>query len=368
MKFYLYAVMMCAAFALSSCTSPVRQDSVRVDNDFGRIYMRDSCGVTGADGTISILLDDGSSLFMTGDCFAGTVRDGKISHDTPMFRNSLIHISKDGENLGSIFGGTPENPETLCIPAEADTSRFVYWYWPGHGFQLGNTLFLYMTKFYQAEDGQWGFRFDGTDLVRLDMENYDVISRHEVYDGTSEIHWGHSVLKDGGKYYVYGTRSGIYYDPAQLFVSEVTFSESSEAPLSVLYFDGEGWSADPAAAVPCVGPDASVSEQFSVFKYQDTYVLLTQTRDQSGEIRSFTADSPAGPWGNGKLLYVTHEQEDPELFTYNAMAHPQFINRRNELLINYNINSYNLDRPYDEVWTYRPVFLRVPMNMILSEN
>ena len=363
---FFAAVIAVSAMAFSSCSSRESQPrEVRIDQEFADMYMKESGGVTGADGTISILLDDGSSLFMTGDCFAGTVEDGKISYDTPMLRNSLIHISKDGKNLGSIFGGTPENPETLCIPAEADTSRFVYWYWPGHGFQLGNTLFLYMTKFYQAEDGQWGFRFDGTDLVRLDMENYDVISQHEVYDGSAEIHWGHSVLKDGGKYYVYGTRSGIYYDPAQLFVSEAAFSEDSEAPLSVRYYDGQGWNPDPASAVPCNGPAVSVSEQFSVFKYKDTYVLLTQSRDQTGEIWSFTSDSPAGPWKNGKLLYVTHEQEDPELFTYNAMAHPQFINDRNELLINYNINSYNLQRPYDEVWTYRPVFLRVPMEMIL---
>ena len=170
---FFAAVIAVSAMAFSSCSSRESQPrEVRIDQEFADMYMKESGGVTGADGTISILLDDGSSLFMTGDCFAGTVEDGKISYDTPMLRNSLIHISKDGKNLGSIFGGTPENPETLCIPAEADTSRFVYWYWPGHGFQLGNTLFLYMTKFYQAEDGQWGFRFDGEldrDIMRVGL-------------------------------------------------------------------------------------------------------------------------------------------------------------------------------------------------------
>ena len=60
------------------------------------------------------------------------------------------------------------------------------------------------------------------------------------------------------------------------------------------------------------------------------------------------------------------DDNDRELFTYNAMAHPQFINEANELLICYNINSYNLQKPYLDVSTYRPVFLRVPMSMILE--
>lgn len=57
--------------------TPKEALTVRVDNEFTSLYMPDSCGVTSADGTISILLDDGSSLFMTGDCFVGNVVDGK---------------------------------------------------------------------------------------------------------------------------------------------------------------------------------------------------------------------------------------------------------------------------------------------------
>ena len=105
-----------------------------------------------------------------------------------------------------------------------------------------------------------------------------------------------------------------------------------------------------------------------MFRYDDKYVLLTQRRaQQAGDIWSYTADSPTGPWSNKKLLYETQEQKDPELFTYNAMAHPQFVNDDNELLICYNINSYNLQRPFYDVKSYRPVFLRIPIELILNE-
>ena len=122
------------------------------------------------------------------------------------------------------------------------------------------------------------------------------------------------------------------------------------------------------AAAACGGLDISVSEQFSVFKYDDTYILLTQRRaQQAGDIYSFISDTPAGPWRNKRLLYITPEQNaDPDLFTYNAMAHPQFINKEQELLICYNVNSYDLQKPFMDVNTYRPVFLRVPMDMILK--
>lgn len=69
--------------------------TVRVDNEFTSLYMPDSCGVTSADGTISILLDDGSSLFMTGDCFVGNVVDGKRKPGEKMINNSLVHIGSD---------------------------------------------------------------------------------------------------------------------------------------------------------------------------------------------------------------------------------------------------------------------------------
>ena len=356
--------------AAVSCgsNSPAKAPSVHVDTRFTTLYSPDSNGVTGSDGAISIVLDDGSSLFMTGDCFLGEVVGGKRDFSYEMINNSLIHISADSKYLGAYYGGTPEAPQSLCTPLEAATSQYVYWYWPGHGFQHGNTLHLFMTKFYQGGEGQWGFRFDGTDAVKIDMTDYSVRSIEEIYDDRCPIHWGHCVMKQGDWYYVYGTRSGAGYNPAQLCVSRAKFDEAADGLGPYEYFDGTGWSADPASAAACQGLDVPVSEQFSVFKHGDVYVLVTQRRaQQAGDIYSYIADTPVGPWRTKQLLYVTTEQDnDRELFTYNAMAHPQFINEANELLICYNINSYNLQKPYLDVSTYRPVFLRVPMSMILE--
>jgi hypothetical protein len=116
------------------------------------------------------------------------------------------------------------------------------------------------------------------------------------------------------------------------------------------------------------GITSNISEQFSVFKYQNTYVLLSQQRGiGAGEIYTYTSENPYGPWENKQMIYRTTEYDtDNDIITYNAMAHPQYI-KNNELLISYNVNSLETSRIHKNVDYYRPVFLRVPIKMIVEE-
>ncbi len=331
--------------------------NVYTDKEFTSMYMPNRGGVTSADGTISFVLDDGSSIFMTGDAFVGDVYANRRSTSDKMINNAFVHISSDAKYLGAYYGGTKESPSSLCYPLEAETSAVKFWYWPGHGFQEGNRIYAFMTKFYQGGEGMWGFVFAGTDLVIFD-EDYKVLSRKELFDRNCPVHWGHSVMKDGEYYYVYGTggNGGMYVYRTQMAGGILAAPE--------FYSDGN-WASDSVPTV-CSGITVPVSEQFSVFRHGDNYILLTMKREsQSGEIYSFVARSPEGPWENEKMLYRTKEQDcDKNLFTYNAMAHPQFINNRNELLICYNVNSFDVPQIFSQVSAYRPVFLRVPMSMI----
>ena len=346
------------ALLAAACSGPDRNElGVYVDEEFTAMYMPDSGGVTSADGTISFTLSDGSSIFMTGDCFTGDVTDNARDHADRMINNAFVHVSPDGKYLGSIYGGKVGDPRSLLVPAEADTSSRAFWYWPAHAYVADGTIHTVMTKFYQGGEGQWGFRFAGTDLILQDESDFSVKSVTEIFPRTTAEHWGHSILADTDFVYFYGTRGW-----GDLCVYRTTAS----APTCAEFFTGSGWEAEGAPA-KLEGLTVPVSEQFSVFRYKDKYVLITMSRiAQDGGIWSFVADSPEGPWSNGKLLYTTTEQtRDKNLFTYNAMAHPQYINSRGELLICYNVNSYDQGQILDEVDTYRPVFLRVPMKSIL---
>jgi hypothetical protein len=112
-----------------------------------------------------------------------------------------------------------------------------------------------------------------------------------------------------------------------------------------------------------------VPEQFSVFRHRDLYILLMMERDlTTGDIYSYISDSPVGPWRNEKKLYHSTEQEtgrEDKVFTYNAMAHPQYMDD-NRLLVSYCVNSFDIPKIHEHVGYYRPRFLWIPMEMILE--
>ena len=133
------------------------------------------------------------------------------------------------------------------------------------------------------------------------------------------------------------------------------------------YYTGSGWSTNASAAEKLKGlTSVPVSSQFNVFKLRDKYVLLTQKKTfNSGEIYTFTADTPYGPWGNKQLIFKTYEQDIPHLFTYNAMAHPQF-EKDGMLLISYNVNTEVFAEQFSDVSTYRPRFFWIEIDKILK--
>ena len=85
----------------------------------------------------------------------------------------------------------------------------------------------------------------------------------------------------------------------------------------------------------------------------------------SGEIYTFIADSPTGPWRNKQLIFKTYEQDTPHLFTYNAMAHPQF-EKDGMILVSYNVNTEVFAEQFSDVSTYRPRFFWIMIDKIMN--
>jgi hypothetical protein len=133
------------------------------------------------------------------------------------------------------------------------------------------------------------------------------------------------------------------------------------------YFDGSDWSSNSDDAVQMEGlSSVAISSQFNVFKLNGRYVLFTQEKQfNSGEIYSFISDSPQGPWYNKQLVYEIQEKDKPGLFTYNAMAHPQF-EKDGMILISYNVNNEDFVAQHEDVSTYRPRFIWIEIENILE--
>tara|TARA_R110002020_G_scaffold97708_6_gene233203 strand:+ start:9437 stop:10624 length:1188 start_codon:yes stop_codon:yes gene_type:complete len=342
--------------------SPKRE--VTRDTVFADMLMVDSLGITGADGAISFPLDKGRSIFMMGDSFLEPVVNRKRNVNSTMINNTFIRIDLADSTHTALYRGTLSDPDALLKPITGNPKEF---YWPGHGFANQGVLHLFMSRFFHVDEG-WGFAFSGTDYVRMEQESLKVLAQKDFpHSNAKDVHYGHSILTDGGYTYLYGSR--MEGENSSLHIARARLNESTNSLEEYRFHDGKGWTSDPTSTSALKGVERSVPEQFSIFKYQGHYVLLMQERNLiSGNIFSYISDSPVGPWYNEKLLYHTPEQDrgKDNVFTYNAMAHPQYM-QDGKLLVSYCVNSLDIPKIHEvDTDYYRPVFIRVPMEIILE--
>lgn len=198
-------------FSLAACRGNSEQKVVDPVVEFDSVFCERLMpglggGITGGDGSISIDLKDGRSLFMWGDSFFGDVINDKRAKDTKfVIGNTFTIIDKNGQ-LKTLYSGTKENPLAF-IEADQDGKSPV-WYWPGHGFVENGILHLFMSKFHKVGEGSFGFEYLCCDYFRLDVETMKIIDK-ENFKAANEnnVHYGHAVLPYKGEIYVYGTRA-----------------------------------------------------------------------------------------------------------------------------------------------------------------
>ena len=374
-------VLILSVIILGSCQTKTMQDNVVIiDHAFQKVFFPDSGGITGADGIFSIPLPDGSSAFLTGDCFLGYVRDGVRDISTRMINNSMIIIDRDGKTARSVYRGTYDQPESLLVPEQTGGDR--HWYWPGHGFVEDTVLYLFAlnmfnnpalvvksTKAEEEQDivdkiaeNQWSFDVAGIDLLQFSLPDFRFLEVDPVvctYD--IDFHLGNCVLTEGNTLYFFGTRNEP--DGSHIYIAR---TEKGHLPYhkNWEFFDGEEWVSDPYKAAP-MKLDIPVSEQFSIFRHEDRYVLLTHEKS-TPDIYTYTSDSPFQGFANKTLVYHCPEPEADttrQLFVYNALAHPQYI-IDGKLLVSYCVNSFTVRDVYENADNYRARFIRVPLSMI----
>lgn len=334
-------------------------DRIRKDTFFTRLFQGTGEGFTGGDGTYSVPLPDGRTVWIFGDTFIGGVNpDGKTRYrQTPIYiRNSMV--VQDGTELETLYREhNNRNASWIIHPyairKDGSLAEDSIWFWPGDGYCEGEQLKVFLSEFIRTGQGMWDFQWTGTWLAVFGLPGLEQRELMPVPQGLDAgAHLGHALLEDGQYIHVYGSGDGKPY-AARFPQGRVT------GPWE--FYDGQSWTGDPSEAKPM--GELDVSEQFSVFQQEDLYVLLTQ-KGISDQIVSYTSETPYGPWGKPTLLYETPIPDSTgNLFTYNALAHPQFTEEK-MLLVSYNMNSMRLEDLYRNTGIYRPRFIRIPLEMI----
>jgi hypothetical protein len=368
-----------------ACRPKTNTETISVDEKFKSLFYSDSGGISGADGLFSFHLTDGSSVFLLGDCFVGKVKDGIRDSNSIMLRNAFNLIDKDKTKAKAIIRGTLDNPLTFMEPVNEKGDSTYRWYWPGHGFVKNDTIYVFAlslvndssvviplgkadstdNKSDEVAETIFSFRISHIDLLSFTLPEFKHIETHrvEIDYPVNQIDFGNCVMVDKGYVYIYGTKN--FPDNAKIHVARVPLSNRLFYK-DWEYYTGTKWDKNINRSEP-LDIDISVSEQFSIFRYKNKYILLTQER-AGVDIYTYISDYPDRDFHNKKFIYHTTESESDltkMIFTYNALAHAQYI-ENDRLLVSYCVNSFRVRDIFENVEAYRARFLRVPMQLILK--
>lgn len=352
MRTSTYVLATALALTIGSCRKDVidmpAADAIGVEksaitatpvNAFNRLFTRYS-GWSGGDGAYSIRLPDGRDLWLFGDSFVDTVYQDRTRPPSPLVRNA--YVLQDGDQLTTLNGTV--NGVVMPIVAPQAPAQ---WYWPGDGFVSGNSLFIFQQRMKNQGSGVFGFAQTGVDLSRFDLSDFSLQSV-TPFPYANEVAWGLAVLEDSDYTYIYGTKSQQYNKYVHVCRTP------ADAPFATLEFwNGNGWTSDPAASTSIRN---DVSQSYSVFKHNGKYYLLSQEGFLGPKINIYRSLSPTGPFTNKKLVATTPVPAN--CWTYNALAHPQYITPAGDLLVGYSINEMNFFDLFQHADHYRPLFFR----------
>ena len=352
--------------------------------EWSNLFLRKS-GWLGGDGIFAIPLSGrdarkkDSILFLFSDTVLGEIEGGALKSGFSMVNNSVALLkgkTPDPANAAFRIAGTGETRQAVFVPKADKPDKDTY-FWLGDGFvspEAGNDLFIFAYKITNTHDNSaFPFKETGNSVIRVPAGSHFPYADQQQFElpfndynaGEETISFGAGVYNSSkaageaspdGFVYIYGTKG-----PTKKLVA----ARTSPARLTSFdqweFWDGTGWSKQAGAAAAL---SDSVSNELSVSMLAPgKYALVYQLSSIFPEICMQAGPTPYGPFGPRIVLYKTSADiKDPDLFTYNAKAHPA-LSEPGELLISYNVNTFKfLEVLPKQPNLYRPRFVRIRFN------
>lgn len=318
--------------------SPSREDDER--------FELTGPGWIGGDSTYSVRLPDERTLWLFSDSFIGTVTStGEPQPGMTMVHNALV----TEDDSGRLSTRTAEGPESFF----ADPSERSY-YWVQDAAVEGDELVVFLSLTRQV--GEHGFEWERNAVARVSLPDLTVTDITQDEPGGS-IAWGAGLMTTPTHTYVYGIDDRG--DTKHLHLARVPAGNLTDRSRWE-YRTEDGWSADAADSARLTD---GVANELSVSPYEDGYLMISSDTSKpfSPEINAWTACAPEGPWQHPQTIYETPESKPKDHFTYNAHGHPE-LSEDGELLISYNVNTFNFDELVGDPTLYRPKFITLDLD------
>lgn len=367
MKNYLAGIIITGLLFFTLSCSRQTSRTVYKDSTLIKFFQRTS-GWIASDGAISVPLSDGRVIWLMGDSHINDY-DSATGTIPGLFqvRNAVLVQPKndwDWHHTTTLIGNGPGIKSFFKkIP---DDNYFI---WPGSGFQLGDTVYVYLGNLMKTGNGAWDWGSAGRNLWgKMKFPEMDTVAAYSDLPDLGGISFGMGFVKDEKKGWIYAYGSKLdSVGSGMVYVARFSITRPN-GPWE--FWDGRRWNDDVHTSVPI----AHVGSGVYVTKIRDKYVLisceLSVACDQGKAIYSTTSNSPTGPFAPLKTIYTIDDTLQGHYpFFYTVIPHPEYINDKDELLITYCINGYE---PCINTFKtgrgnpdyYRPKGIRVPLKLI----
>lgn len=378
------------ALLMSSSLTMVNAQTFKVEKatDWNALFDR-TTGWTGADGIYAIPLSgtdvyqgnlSGSTLFVFSDTFIGDVdSEGHRLSGSTLVNNTLAKLEgadADPNAIKFVYMHDDKGKPQAVFKPETPDSQPGEWYWLMDGVSVNDYVHVFGLRMKEGDGGVFNFAVAGVALLSApvysttplqDATQVDTPLFFNPEDGRGEIILGAAVMANtlqsgnpepDGYIYVYGTQND---DFNKKLVAARVLADSFSDFRTWQYWDGNAWNSSIENIAPLTG---RVSSELSVSPMLDgsgKYLLVFQKDTLSRQITIRIGDTPIGPWGKAIDIYTCPEPDlDKDIYTYNAKAHPH-LSKPGELLISYNVNTFDFWDHFTYADIYRPRFIRIKM-------
>ena len=334
-----------STWAYGQCTLPGVPSPGTVDSTFDAYVTQNGPGWTGADGTYSLPLPDGTDLWMWSDSYIGTVDPTTRLRSTDLFtaHNSLTILNQSTGSWTTV--GYPKTTSYFVPSSKSD------WFWVGTGVVIQPTTGTHQIKVMLLE---WTglFKLVGHSVATLSWPSLSILSITPVSGLDTSLEWGTKIVHVGRYYYIYGLK-----DPGTNtktpYVARMTSLQNLTNASRWQFWNGaqNKWLAGESNATAMKGV-AAVTPEYSVDQMSyngGTFYLMAGMDPQHpgyplwDAVTTWYSCSPQGPWSKKTTVYTTPEGgangcKVGTLITYNAKAHTEFTDASG-ILMSYNVNA-----------------------------
>jgi hypothetical protein len=328
---------------------------------------RPNDGWVGGDGAYSVTVAEARHLWLFSDTWVGRVRDGKRK-DIAMVNNTVG--VQDGNGAGAkltFFVQKSAAGKLTAIFAPPDDKG---WFWQYAGHYADGKLHVFLPRL-EKTSGPGAFGFKHVDLWLGSVSNPGAeplewkITYAKVpfatFEENRKVSFGSAVLTVGEQVYVYGYEETPTkpFPSRKLLVARVAKTQLADFTAWRFLAGGE-WKAE---AKDATGSATGLATEFSVTHLRELkcFALVYTENGLSDRIVGRFAPAPEGPWSEPVLLYRCPEmKKDRKVFTYAAKAHPHLAGK-NEVVISYVVNAFELGPVIDNAELYWPTFVRVQL-------